>query len=105
RGIVKLGLLGGTVYLAQTSGVWNDSSRTIENIQASVKRCPSLKYYVDMAPSRKELNMKAVDCWNDGVKATFKHLLNVPQYTKWTAAWCSKSISGLINQEKKPRDL
>ncbi|KAG0429696.1 hypothetical protein HPB47_023375 [Ixodes persulcatus] len=102
RGVVKLSLLGGTVYLAQTSGVWSDSSRTIESIKASVKAWPSLKYYVDTAPSRKELNMNAVDCWNDGVKATFKHLLSLPHYTKSTVAWCSKSISGLINQEKKP---
>ncbi|KAH7946452.1 hypothetical protein HPB49_025380 [Dermacentor silvarum] len=102
KGVLKLSILGGAVYASQKAGVWGDSTQTTENIKAYISSNPTLKYYCTLAPSRKELGMKAVDCWNDGVKATFKHLLNTPEYSKQAAAWCVNAVSGLMEEPKTP---
>ncbi|XP_077525393.1 MICOS complex subunit MIC13 homolog QIL1-like [Amblyomma americanum] len=100
KGILKLGVLGGAIYATQKAGVWGDSTQTTENIKAYINTNPTLKYYSALTPSRKELRMKAVDYWNDGVKATFKHLLKTPQYTKQAASWCADALSGLMEEPK-----
>ncbi|XP_077563023.1 MICOS complex subunit MIC13 homolog QIL1-like [Haemaphysalis longicornis] len=104
KGIVKLSILGGAVYATQKAGVWGDSTQTTQNIKAYINKCPPMKYYYDLAPSRKEVSMKAVDYWNDGVKATFKHLLKTPEYTKQAASWCANTVSGMMEQPQVPAD-
>lgn len=104
KGIVKLSILGGAVYASQKAGVWGDSTQTTKNVKAYINECPALKYYCDMAPSKKEVSMKAVDYWNDGVKATFKHLLKTPEYTKQAASWCTNAVSGMMEQPQAPAD-
>ncbi|KAH6930698.1 hypothetical protein HPB50_017215 [Hyalomma asiaticum] len=66
RGVLKLSILGGAIYATQKAGIWGDSTQTTENIKAYIASNPTLKYYCTLTPSRKELGMKAVDCWNDG---------------------------------------
>lgn len=104
KGIVKLSILGGAVYASQKAGVWGDSTQTTQNIKAFINDSPTLKYYCGLAPSRKELGMKAVDYWNDGIKATFEHLLKTPEYTKQAVCWCTNAVSGMMEQPQTPTD-
>uniref|UniRef100_A0A6M2E1X9 MICOS complex subunit MIC13 n=1 Tax=Amblyomma tuberculatum TaxID=48802 RepID=A0A6M2E1X9_9ACAR len=100
KGILKFGVLGGAIYVTQKAGVWGDSTQTTENVKAYINTNPTLKYYCALTPTRKEFGMKAVDYWNDGVKATFNHLLKTPQYTKQAASWCVDALSGLMEEPK-----
>ncbi|XP_064471540.1 uncharacterized protein LOC135385880 isoform X2 [Ornithodoros turicata] len=104
KGILKLSILGGTLYAAGKSGVFSDSSRTLEQINKSAKNCPQLKQYLDKVPERAELNSRMVDTWNNGVKYVFKHTLLLPDYTRSGLSWCKKSIEGLMDIERKPTE-
>ncbi|KAL3244068.1 hypothetical protein MRX96_019634 [Rhipicephalus microplus] len=36
------------------------------------------------------------------IKATFKHLLNTPEYSKQAASWCMNAVSGMMEEPKTP---
>ncbi|KAL3250245.1 hypothetical protein MRX96_055576 [Rhipicephalus microplus] len=83
KGALKLSILGGAIYATQKA----DSMQTTENVKAYITTNPTLKYYCALA-----------SC----VKATFKHLLNMPEYSKQAASWCMNAMSGMIEEPETP---
>nr|XP_037283793.1 uncharacterized protein LOC119176548 [Rhipicephalus microplus]XP_037291958.1 uncharacterized protein LOC119188147 [Rhipicephalus microplus] len=101
KGGLKLSILGGAIYATQKA----DSMQTTENIKAYITTNPTVKYYcalTELTSLRGAERCPSFLPCPAGVKATFKHLLNMPEYSKQAASWCMNAMSGMIEEPKTP---
>ncbi|XP_022100534.1 MICOS complex subunit MIC13-like [Acanthaster planci] len=103
KGLGKLAIGAGAVYVTVDQGIWSASpegTSTLRNLTGAYS-IPSREDYLQQMPSAKGIVTQLQEGWNSGVKSTFAYVAAAPEKVGYlassTRSWFVDSTSGSDN--------
>ncbi|XP_038058268.1 uncharacterized protein LOC119729671 [Patiria miniata] len=100
KGLGKLAVGAGAVYVTVDQGIWSASSEgasSLRNLTAAYT-IPSQQEYLQQMPSAKGIAAQLREGWNSGVKSTFGYIVAAPEKVEdlasSTSNWIADSVAG-----------
>ncbi|XP_033625373.1 uncharacterized protein LOC117288575 [Asterias rubens] len=99
KGVGKLAIAAGAVYLTVDQGIWSgssDSANTFKNL-TSTYSIPNQEEYLQQIPSAKGISQQLRNGWNSGIKWSFDYLVTTPErignLTSSATSWVTDSLT------------